>query len=65
MFLLDFICRRVGIGELNRQRVDRFSLLNPFTTISHQDRTSPHSINIIPSGQLMGIKKNINKGLII
>ena len=47
------------------QDTRNYLLLNSLTTMSDQDRTSPHGINIIPSGQWVGMKKNINKGLIM
>lgn len=35
--------------------------INPVTPTSDQDRISPHSINTIPTRQVMRITKNINK----
>ena len=42
-----------------------FSLFNPSTLVSDQDRISPYNINTISSRQEMRIKKTINKGIII
>ena len=39
-------------------------MFNPFTPTSDRDRISPYNINTISSRQVMGIKKNINYGVI-
>ena len=38
--------------------------LNPLTPMSDQDRISPYNINTVSSRQAMGIKNNINLGII-
>ena len=38
--------------------------LNPLTPMSDQERISPYNINTISTRKVMGIKKNINLGLI-
>ena len=41
------------------------SSLNPLTPMSDQDRISPHNISTISNRQVMRIKKNMNKGLLV
>ena len=38
--------------------------MNSLTLMSDQDRISPHNIHTISSGQVMIIKRDINKGVI-
>ena len=44
--------------------IDAFSILNPLTLMSDQDRISPYSIKTLSTIYVMRIKKNINLRII-
>ena len=42
-----------------------FSVMNLLTPLNDQERISPYNISVISSRQVMRIKNNINRGLLV
>ena len=53
----------INLFSLESTGANRY--LNPYTPMSDQDKISPYSINTISSRQVIRIKKNIIRGLLV